>query len=156
MHHFNIFLKTFLLASARLPYGFEASAWPCTASVCLPSDLGDSRQLPDELHVGSSKAPNVFDTVLVLTGRFPKYSRSCPQRGSLQDWVQKQIRRRCWYIHQGLSGSYIEGRFIHFQWWLEGSFVELPNAILSLNKNIIVGAIYRPSGSDLMGFNEWV
>ena len=35
-------------------------------------------------------------------------------------------------------------------------FVELLNATLNLNKNIIIGIIYRPPGSDLMGFNEWI
>ena len=33
---------------------------------------------------------------------------------------------------------------------LEAVFVELPNATLNLNTNVIVGTIYRPPGSDLM------
>ena len=52
----------------------------CIASAWLPRDPGDSRQLPDQLRVGSSLAPKVVGTVRVLSGRFPKHSRSCPQR----------------------------------------------------------------------------
>ena len=71
-----------------LPHGF------CIASAWLPNDPDDSRQLPDQLHVGSSLALNVFCTVRVLSGRFPKHSRSCPQRGSLQHRLQKM--RKHW------------------------------------------------------------
>ena len=39
---------------------------------------------------------------------------------------------------------------------LEAVFVEVPNTTLNLNKNVIIGTIYRPPGSDLMGFNEWI
>ena len=71
-----------------LPHGFRvASAW-------LPNDLDDSWQLPDQLYVGSSLAPNVFGTVHVLSGRFPKHLRSCPQSGSPQDRLRKM--RKHW------------------------------------------------------------
>ena len=71
-----------------LPHGF------CIASTWLPNDPDDSIQLPDQSYVGSSLAPNVFGTVRVLSGRFPKHSRSCPQRGSLQDRLRKM--RKHW------------------------------------------------------------
>ena len=93
-HWFATFLKPFpwhprgVRMASWLPHGF------CIASAWLPNDPDDSRQLPDQLHVGSSLAPNVFDTVSVLCGRFPKHSRSCPQRGSLQDRLRKM--RKHW------------------------------------------------------------
>ena len=93
-HRFGTFLKPSpwhpqgVRMSSCLPHGF------CIASAWLPSDPDDSRQLPDQLHVGSSLAPNVFGTVCVLSRRFPKYSRSCPQCGSLQDRLRKM--RKPW------------------------------------------------------------
>ena len=36
----------------------------------------------------------------------------------------------------------------------EAIFVEISNTTLNLNKNVIIGTIYRPPGSDLIGFNE--
>ena len=78
-HRFGTFLKPSswhprgVRMASCLPHGF------CIASAWLPSDPDDSRQLPDQLHVGSSLAPNVFGTVCVLSGRFPKHSRSCAE-----------------------------------------------------------------------------
>ena len=84
---------TFLKPSPWHPRGVRMASWLphgfCIASAWLPKDPDDSRQLPDQLHVGSSLAPHVFGTVRVLSGRFPKHSRSCPQRGSLQDSLRK-------------------------------------------------------------------
>ena len=89
---------TFLKPSPWHPRGVRIASWLprgfCIASAWLPNDPDDSRQLPDQLHVGSSLAPNVFGTVRVLSGRFPKHSRSCPQRGSLQDRLRKM--RKHW------------------------------------------------------------
>ena len=89
-HRFGTFLKPSpwhprgARMASWLPHGFSnASAW-------LPNDPDDSRQLPDQLHVGSSLAPNVFGTVRVLSGRFPKHS----QRGSLPDRLRKM--RKHW------------------------------------------------------------
>ena len=86
-HRFGTFLKP----SPWLPRGVRMASWLphgfCIASAWLPNDPDDSRQLPDQLHVGSWLAPNVFGSGRVLSGRFPKHSRSCPQRGSLQDIV---------------------------------------------------------------------
>ena len=80
---------TFLKPSPWHPRGIRMASWLahgfCIASAWLPNDLDDSRQFPDQLHVGSSLAPNVVGTVHLLSGRFPKHSRSCPQRRSLQD-----------------------------------------------------------------------
>ena len=80
LHRFGTFLKP----SPWHPRGVRMASWLqhafCIASAWLPSDPYDSRQLPDQLHVGSSLAPNVFGTVCMLSGRFPKHSRSCPQR----------------------------------------------------------------------------
>ena len=93
-HRFGTFLKP----SPWLPRGICMASWLphgfCIASAWLPNDPDDSRQLPDQLHVGSSLAPNVFGTVRVLSGRFPKHSRSCPQRGSFQDRLRKM--RKHW------------------------------------------------------------
>ena len=94
LHRFGTFLKP----SPWHPRGVRMASWLqhafCIASAWLPSDPYDSRQLPDQLHVGSSLAPNVFGTVRMLSGRFPKHSRSCPQRGSLQDRLRKM--RKHW------------------------------------------------------------
>ena len=89
---------TFLKPSPWHPWGGRMASWLphgfCIASAWLPNDPDDSRQLPDQLHVGSSLAPNAFGTVRVLSGRFPKHSRSGPQRGSLQDCLGKM--RKHW------------------------------------------------------------
>ena len=86
---------TFLKPSPWLPRGVRMASWLphcfCIASAWLPNDPDDSRQLPDQLHVGSSLA---FGTVRVLSRRFPKHSRSCPQRGSLRDCLGKM--RKHW------------------------------------------------------------
>ena len=55
-----------------------------TSSALLPHGFLMIRTIPDSFpisckHVGSSLAPNVFGSVRVLSGRFPKHSRSCPQ-----------------------------------------------------------------------------
>ena len=93
-HRFGTFLKP----SPWHPRGVHMASWLphgfCIASAWLPNDPDDSRQLPDQLHVGSSLAPNVFGIVRVLSGRFPKHSRSCPQRGSLRDRLRKM--RKHW------------------------------------------------------------
>ena len=73
------FPKTFPVASTRRPHGFVASAWLQHCFRMASNDPDDSRQLPDQLHVRSSLAPNVFGIVRVLPGRFPKHSRSFPQ-----------------------------------------------------------------------------
>ena len=73
----RLFLETFPVASAWLCDFRMPSAW-------LPSDLGDSWQLPDQFHVGSSSACDVFRTVRQLSRRFPKHLPSCPQFVSLQ------------------------------------------------------------------------
>ena len=78
-----IYTRTGSALSWNLPRGFRV------ASACLPGDPSDSRQLPDQFHVGSSLAPDVFGTVRVLSGRCPKHSRSCSQCRSLQDRLQK-------------------------------------------------------------------
>ena len=89
---------TFLKPSPWHPRGVRMASWLphgfCIASAWLPYDPDDSRQLPDQLHYGSSLAPNVFGTVRVLSGMLPKHSRSCPQRGSLQDRLRKM--RKHW------------------------------------------------------------
>ena len=94
LHRFGTFLKP----SPWHPRGVRMASWLlhgfCIAPTWLPNDPDDSRQLPDQLHVGSSLAPNVFGTVRVLSGRFPKHSRSCLQRGSLQDRLRKM--RKHW------------------------------------------------------------
>ena len=91
-----------LQPSPWLPPGVRMASWLprgfCIASTWLPSDPGDSRQLPDRLHVGSSLAPAVFGTVRVLSRRFPKYSWCCPRCGSLLDRLRK-VRK-----HWGQSG----------------------------------------------------
>ena len=89
LHRFGTFLKP----SPWHPRGVRKASWLphgfCSVSTWLPDDPDDSRQLPDQLHVGSSLAPNVLGTVRVLSGRFPEHSRSCLQCGSLQDCLQK-------------------------------------------------------------------
>ena len=81
--HSDLYTRTGWALSWNLPRGFRV------ASACLPGDPGDSRQLPDQFHVGSSLAPDVFGTVRVLSGRCPEHSRSCPQCRSLQDRLRK-------------------------------------------------------------------
>ena len=89
---------TFLKLSPWHPRGVRTASWLphgfCIASAWLPNHPNDSRQLPEQLHVGSSLAPNAFGIVRVLAGRFPKHSQSCPQRGSLQDQLRKM--RKHW------------------------------------------------------------
>ena len=90
-HRFSTFLKP----SPWHPRGVRMASWLphgfCIASAWLPDD---SRQLPDQLHVGSWLAPDVFGTVRVLSGMFPKHSRSCPQCGNLQNRLRKM--RKHW------------------------------------------------------------
>ena len=69
-----------------LPHGF------CIVLHCFRMASQWSGRFPTasrSLHVGSSLAPNVFSTVRVLCGRFPKHLRSYPQCGSLQDRLWK-------------------------------------------------------------------
>ena len=94
LHRFSTFLKP----SSWHPRGIRMASWLphgfCIASAWLPNDPDDSQQLHDQLHVGSSLVPDVFGTVRVLSGRFPKHSRSSPQCGSLQDRLRKM--RKHW------------------------------------------------------------
>ena len=62
-----------------LPHGF------CIASAWLPGDPDDSRQLPDQLHVGSSLAPNVFGTVRKVPQTFAKLSAMRKPPGSFAE-----------------------------------------------------------------------